>query len=174
MSAINPYQLGGLSMKELGNNQNVSRMPCKLVTSCDGSQAFTNVFLNLDIFGFLYSFTKPLTFAKSIIFSVVMVCFIIGCVESVSDLGYCEDIKPMTCIVHAPVVVSSLWSKLSAINWRKYSIDSSSDSVSVNSIVDTLAHFSKSNIAEYDNEGPNSTEHQPEHVILRLDERINR
>ena len=28
--------------------------------------------------------------------------------------------------------------------------------VSVNSIVDTLAHFSKSNIAEYDNESPNA------------------
>ena len=108
MSAINPYQLGGFSMKELGNNQNVSRMPCKLVTSCDGSQAFTNVFLNLDIFGFLYSFTKPLTFAKSIIFPEVIVRFIIGCDESVSDLGYCEDIKLRTCVVHAPVVVSSL------------------------------------------------------------------
>ena len=85
-----------------------------------------------------------------------MVCFIISCVESVSDLGYWEDIKPMTCVLHAPVVVSSLWSKLSAMNWRKHSIDSSSDSVSVNWIVDTLAHSSKSNIAEYDNESPNA------------------
>ena len=97
MSAMNPCQLGGLSMKELDNNQNASSMSHKLVSSCDGSQAFTNVFLNLNILGFSYIFTRPLTFAKSIIFSEVMVCFIIGCVESVSDLGYCEDIKPMTC-----------------------------------------------------------------------------
>ena len=58
-------------------------------------------------------------------------------------------------VVHAPVVVSSLWSKLLAMNWRKHSIDSSSDNVSENSIVDTLVHFLKSNIAEYDNESPN-------------------
>ena len=103
-------------MKELDNNQNVSRMSYKLVSSCDGSQPFTNVFLNLDIFGFSYIFTRSLTFAKSAIFSEVMVCFIIACVESVLDLGYCEDIKPMTCVVHARVAVSSLWSKLSAMN----------------------------------------------------------
>ena len=115
----------------------------------------TKVCLNLDILGFSYIFTRPFTFAKSIT-SEVMVYFIIGCVESMLDLGYFEDIKPMTCVVNAPVVVSSLWSKLSAINWRKYSIDSSSDNVSVNSMVDTLAHFSKSNIAEYDNKSPNA------------------
>ena len=62
----------------------------------------------------------------------------------------------MTCVVHAPVVVSSLWSKLSPTNWRKHSIDSSSDNISVNSIGDTLAYFSKSNIAEYDSESPNT------------------
>ena len=100
-------------MKELDNNQNVSRMSYKLVSSCDGSQPFTNVFLNLDIFGFSYIFTRSLTFAKSAIFSEVMVCFIIACVESVLDLC---DIKPMTCVVHARVAVSSLWSKLSAMN----------------------------------------------------------
>ena len=94
-------------MKELDNNQNVSTMSYKLVSSCEGLQAFTNVFLNLDIPVLSYIFTRPLTFAQSII-SEVMVCFIIGCVESVSDLGYCENIKPMTCVVHTPVVVSSL------------------------------------------------------------------
>ena len=103
-------------MKEFNNNQNVSSMSYKLASSCDGLQAFTNVFLNLDILGFSYIFTRPLTFTKSIIFSEVMVCFIIGCVKSVSDLGYCDDMKPMTCVVHAPVVVSSLWSKLLAMN----------------------------------------------------------
>ena len=103
-------------MKELNNNQNVSRMSYKLVSSCDALQAFTNVFLKLDILGFSYIFTRPFTFAKSIIFSEVIVCFIIGCIESVSTLGYYEDIKPMTCMVHTPVVVSSLWSKLSMIN----------------------------------------------------------
>ena len=102
-------------MKELDNNQTKSRMSYKLLSSCDGSQAFANVFLNLDILGFSYIFTRPLTFAKSIT-SEVMVYFIIGCVESMLDLGYFEDIKPMTCVVNAPVVVSSLWSKLSAIN----------------------------------------------------------
>ena len=70
-------------MKELDNNQNVSRMSYKLVPSCDGSQSFTNVFLNLDILGFSYIFTRFLTFSKSIIFSEVIVCFIIGCVKSV-------------------------------------------------------------------------------------------
>ena len=116
MSAMNPCWLGGFSIKELDNNQNVSRMSYKLVSSCDGSQNFTNVFLNLDILSFSYIFTRPLTFARSIILSEVMVCFIIGCVESVSDLGCYEDFKPMSCAVHAPVVVSSLWSKLSAMN----------------------------------------------------------
>ena len=149
MSVMNPWQLGGLSMEELDNNQNASRMSYKLVSSCDGSQTFANIFLNLDILGSSYIFTRPLIFAKSNIFQEVMVCFIIGCVESVSDLGYCEDIKPMAC-VRAPVAVSSLWSKLLTMNWRKHSIDVSSDSVSMNSIVDTLAHFSKPNIAEYD------------------------
>ena len=72
------------------------------------------------------------------------------------DLEYCEDIKPMTYAVHAPVVLFSLWSKLWTISWRKHSINSSSDSVSVNSIVDIIAYFSKSNIAEYDNERPNA------------------
>ena len=99
-------------MKELDNNQTKSRMSYKFLSSCDGSQAFANVFLNLDILGFSYIFTRPLTFAKSIIFTKVIVCFIIGCVESVLDLGYYEDIKLMTC-VHALVIVSSLWSKLS-------------------------------------------------------------
>ena len=98
-------------MKELDNNQTKSRMSYKLLSSCDGSQAFANVFLNLDILGFSYIFTRP-TFAKSIIFTKVIVCFIIGCVESVLDLGYYEDIKLMT-YVHALVIVSSLWSKLS-------------------------------------------------------------
>ena len=99
-------------MKDIDNNQTKPRMSYKLLSSCDGSQAFANVFLNLDILGFSYIFTRPLTFAKSIIFTKVTVCFIIGCVESVLDLGYCEDIKLMTC-VHVLVVVSSLWSKLS-------------------------------------------------------------
>ena len=72
------------------------------------------------------------------------------------DLEYCEDIKPMTYAVHAPVVLFSLWSKLWTISWRKHSINSSTDSVSVNSIVDIIAYFSKSNIAEYDNERPNA------------------
>ena len=80
----------------------------------------TKAYLNLGILGFSYLFTRPLTFAKSII-SEVMVYFIIGCVESMSDLGYFEDIKSMTCVVHGPVVVSSMWSKLLAINWRKHS-----------------------------------------------------
>ena len=132
MSGMNSCQLGGFSMKEF-------------------VEALTNVFLNLDILGFSYIFTRPLTFSKPIIFSEAIFCFIIGCVESVSDLGYCENIKPMTCVVHATVVVSSLWSKLLAMNWRKHSIDSSSNSTLMNSIVNTLAYFSKSNIVEYDN-----------------------
>ena len=110
----------------------------------------TKACLNLDILGFSYILTRPLTFAKSAI-SEVMVCFIIGKYVGLRILwGY----QTMTCVVHAPVV-SSLWSKLLAMNWRKHSIDSSSDNVSVNSIVDTLAYFSKSNKAEYDNESPN-------------------
>ena len=72
------------------------------------------------------------------------------------DLGYCEDIKPMTCAVHEPVVLFLLWSNLWAISWRKHSINSSSDSVSVNSLVVIIAYFTKSNIAEYDNERPNA------------------
>ena len=47
-------------MKELNNNQNVSRMSYKLVSSCDALQAFTNVFLKLDILGFFIHFYKPL------------------------------------------------------------------------------------------------------------------
>ena len=97
MSAMNSCQLGSFSMKEF-------------------VEALTNVFLNLDILGFSYIFTRPLTFSKPIIFSEAIFCFIIGCVESVSDLGYCENIKPMTCVAHATIVVSSLWSKLSAMN----------------------------------------------------------
>ena len=52
--------------------------------------------------------------------------------------------------------------------------EASHRNVSVNSIVDTLAHFSKSNIAEYDNESPNAYRTSTEHMILCFDEQANR
>ena len=86
-----------------------------------------------------------------------MVYFIIGCNESVSDLGYCEDIKPMICCTRTSccvlIVVKIIGDELKEAFHRAFF---SSDSASVNSIVDTLAYFSKSNIVEYDNESPSS------------------
>ena len=146
MSAMNPCQLGGFSMKELDINK-----IWKLASGCDGSQAFAKVFLNLDILGFSYIFTF-----------YPRICQVNYLLRSHGLFHYwlywkCIGlIKPVTCVVHAPVDLSSLLSKLSAMNWRKHSIDSSSDSASVNLIVDTPTHSLKYNIAEYDIESPNA------------------
>ena len=173
LSAMNPCQLGGLSMKELDNNQTKSGMSYKLLSSCDGSQAFANVFLNLDILGFSYIFTRPLTFAKSIIFTKVIVCFIIGCVESVLDLGYYEDIKLMTC-VHALVIVSSLWSKLS--RWTEGSIPSTFLQITYQWIRPWIQLHIFWNLIQPSmiSKIPMLIQHQPEHVILWFDKRTNR
>ena len=112
--------------------------------------------LNLDLLGLLYILMLSLNLAASNSFAEEISSLFIGWNILNSDLGVSHEIIPMTWVVLAPVVVSLLWSKLSAINCQNLFSDSSSLSLtkSSNFILDRAAHLSNLSTSKYETENP--------------------
>ena len=101
-------------------------------------------YLNLNLLGFLDILSLSLNLAASSSFAPEISSLFIGWNIVNSDLGVLLEIISMTWVVLAPVLVSSLSSKLSVINCQNLFSDSNSLSLtkSSNFTLYTAAHFS--------------------------------
>ena len=112
--------------------------------------------LNLDLLGLLYTLMLSLHLAPSNSFAEEISPLFIGWNIVNSDLGILRQIIHMTWVVLAPVVVSWLRSKLSAMNYQNLFSDSSSLLLtkSSNFTLDVAAHIWNLSSSEYETENP--------------------
>ena len=112
--------------------------------------------LNLDLIGLLHTLMLSLNLAASNSFAEEISFHFIGWNIVNSDLGVSHEIILMTWVVLAPVVVSSLWSKISAMNCQNLFSDFNSLPLvkSWNFTLDTAARFWNLSTSEYETENP--------------------
>ena len=126
---VKPCQLGAFVMNKPENIQYKSSF-WYFVDSIFELDIFLNTnCLNLDLLLLLYTLMLSLNIAASNNFGEEISSLIVGGNIENYDLGVSLKIIPMTWVVFAPVVVSSLWSKLSAMNCQNLFCDSISLSV---------------------------------------------